>query len=98
MDEDKAEKRKRIEAELQSVNLELRIAQLTAEAEVAKHATKEVKKELRRQQSNRRGNLQGCGCILIVLGLLGVVLVLPIPFAVPLIFLGAVILIVGLFA
>jgi hypothetical protein len=68
----------------------------------AKAVAKEITKAFAKQRRHRQGNLQGCGCILIVLGLLAMTLTLPLllplaPFATLLIVVGIVVLILGFF-
>jgi len=57
----------------------------------------EIKKELQKQVRNRRGNLQGCGCLLIILSIILAISLIGAPLAGLVFFLGLIILIVGLF-
>jgi hypothetical protein len=60
--------------------------------------TKWGKKKAKKERRHRRGNIQGVGCILIILAIILGVTVLGAPFAIALGIIGLVILIVGFFS
>ena len=59
--------------------------------------TKWGKKETKKERRKKRGNVQGAGCLLIILSIILGLTVLGIPFAVFLGIVGLVVLVIGLF-
>lgn len=59
--------------------------------------TKYGQKKEKRERDIKRGNVQGAGCLLMVISIILGLTVIGIPFAVVLFFIGGIILLVGLF-
>lgn len=57
--------------------------------------SREIKKLLKKEKRRRRGNLQGCGCILIVASIVLGISIVGLPISGPLFLIGLVILVIG---
>ena len=75
--------------------------EISEKAELCPHCgepTKWGKKKAKKERRHRRGNIQGAGCILIILAIILGVTVIGVPFAIALGIIGLAVLIVGFFS